>query len=76
MSDPMCFICESIELLQRAVAHTSSFSIGDVVVEANPGRSNMRWVRIRARGADWSWLTPDEAVAVGRHLIERYGKPA
>jgi hypothetical protein len=32
------------------------------------------WVAIRARGAEWSWLTPDEAARVGRDLFERYGK--
>ena len=29
------------------------------------------WVAIRARGAEWSWLTPAEAARVGRHWIER-----
>jgi len=24
---------------------------------------DVRWVGLRARGADWSWLTPEEAVA-------------
>lgn len=30
------------------------------------------WVAVRARGAEWSWLTADEAVRLGRELIERY----
>jgi hypothetical protein len=30
------------------------------------------WVALRARGADWSWLTPDEAVKLGREWIEKY----
>ncbi len=30
------------------------------------------WVALRARGADWSWLTPDEAVQLGREWIEKY----
>ena len=30
------------------------------------------WVAVRARGADWSWLTPDEAVQLGRSLVEKY----
>jgi len=30
------------------------------------------WVALRARGADWSWLTPDEAVELGRTWIEKY----
>jgi hypothetical protein len=31
------------------------------------------WVAIRARGAEWSWLTPDEAARIGREWVERYG---
>jgi hypothetical protein len=34
------------------------------------------WVAVRARGADWSWLTPEEAVRIGRQWIEKYGSPA
>lgn len=30
------------------------------------------WVALRARGAEWSWLTPDEAVELGRAWIEKY----
>jgi hypothetical protein len=30
------------------------------------------WVAVRSRGADWSWLTPDEAVELGRSFIEKY----
>lgn len=30
------------------------------------------WVAVRARGADWSWLTPAEAVELGRSFIEKY----
>jgi hypothetical protein len=30
------------------------------------------WVAVRSRGADWSWLTPDEAVALARAWIEKY----
>jgi hypothetical protein len=30
------------------------------------------WVALRSRGADWSWLTPAEAVQLGRALIEKY----
>jgi hypothetical protein len=33
-----------------------------------------RWIAIRARGAEWSWLTPDEAVIIGRAWIEKYGQ--
>ena len=34
------------------------------------------WVAVRSRGADWSWLTPDEAVQLGRTLIEKYSRLA
>jgi hypothetical protein len=30
------------------------------------------WVAVRSRGAEWSWLTPDEAVELGHRLIEKY----
>lgn len=30
------------------------------------------WVALRARGADWSWLTPEEAVRLGRQWLEKY----
>jgi hypothetical protein len=33
------------------------------------------WVAVRSRGADWSWLTPEEAVRLGREWIEKYGAP-
>ena len=36
-------------------------------------RGDTRWVAVRARGAEWSWLTPDEAVALGRLWLEKYG---
>ncbi len=31
------------------------------------------WVAIRARGAEWSWLTPAEAAMLGRQWVEKYG---
>jgi hypothetical protein len=30
------------------------------------------WIALRSRGADWSWLTRDEAVQLGREWIEKY----
>ncbi len=33
------------------------------------------WVAVRSRGADWSWLTPAEAVELGRAWIEKYSPP-
>jgi hypothetical protein len=32
------------------------------------------WVALRSRGADWSWLTPEEAVELGRAWIARYSQ--
>jgi hypothetical protein len=34
------------------------------------------WVAVRSRGADWSWLTPEEAVCIAHHWLERYGRAA
>lgn len=34
--------------------------------------SDATWVGLRARGAEWSWLTPDEAVAIARIWLEQY----
>ena len=30
------------------------------------------WVAIRARGAEWSWLTPAEAAHLGQQWVEIY----
>lgn len=35
-----------------------------------------RWVAIRARGAEWSYLTADEAADLGRNWVERFGDRA
>jgi len=32
------------------------------------------WVAVRARGAEWSWLTPEEALRIGREWVEKYGQ--
>jgi hypothetical protein len=32
-----------------------------------------RWVAIRARGAEWSYLTTEEAADLGRNWVERFG---
>jgi hypothetical protein len=54
------------------MAHT----VGPYSVEEHsvPG-GNALWIAIRARGAEWSWLTPEEAVAIGRAWVEKYGQP-
>ncbi len=30
------------------------------------------WVAIRARGAEWSWLTQEDALRLARHWMEAY----
>jgi hypothetical protein len=44
-----------------------------VVVEERLIQGETRWVAIRARGAEWSWLTPEEAATIGREWVEKYG---
>jgi hypothetical protein len=44
-------------------------------VEEHSVRGETLWIAIRARGAEWSWLTPEEAAAIGRSWVERYGRP-
>ena len=50
-------------------------SFSPITVEEHV-RGDTRWVAVRARGAEWSWLTPDEAVALGRLWLEKYGSVA
>lgn len=35
---------------------------------------DVRWIAIRARGAEWSWLTPEEAAELARDWSRRYGR--
>ncbi|MBV9249851.1 MAG: hypothetical protein JO227_11480 [Acetobacteraceae bacterium] len=49
------------------MTHTTLFSVEEHV------HGDTVWVAIRARGADWSWLTPEEAVRLGREWVARYG---
>jgi hypothetical protein len=44
---------------------------GSVAVEQHL-HGDTCWVAIRARGAEWSWLTPDEAAELGRQWVEMY----
>ena len=50
-------------------------SFSPITVEEHV-RGETRWVAVRARGAEWSWLTPDEAAALGRLWLEKYGNTA
>ena len=45
-----------------------SYSVEERIVQGDTV-----WVAIRARGAEWSWLTPAEAARLGRQWVERYG---
>ena len=36
-------------------------------------RGDTHWVAVRARGAEWSWLTPAEAAELGRLWVEKSG---
>jgi hypothetical protein len=48
------------------MSHSTSFAVEEHV------HGDTTWVAVRSRGADWSWLTPDEAVQLGREWIEKY----
>jgi hypothetical protein len=50
-------------------------SIGSVIVEEKV-MGDTRWVALRARGAEWSWLTPDDALLLARHWMAAYGSAA
>lgn len=50
-------------------------AIGPYSVEERVIDGDIRWVAIRARGAEWSWLTPAEAARLGQQWVERYGTP-
>ena len=47
-------------------------SFGSVTVEEQT-LGDTRWVALRARGAEWSWLTPDDALMLARHWLTTYG---
>ena len=42
-------------------------------VEERLVEGETRWVAIRARGAEWSYVTTDEAADLGRQWVERFG---
>jgi hypothetical protein len=50
-----------------------SEAISPYSVEERIVTGEVVWVAIRARGAEWSWLTPAEAARLGRQWVERYG---
>jgi hypothetical protein len=46
----------------------SSYSVEERIVQTV-------WVATRARGAEWSWLTPSEAARIGQQWVGSYGSP-
>ncbi len=48
-------------------------AISPYTVEERVMDGGITWVAIRARGAEWSWLTPAEAARLGRQWVARYG---
>ena len=45
-----------------------TYSVEERIVQAETV-----WVAIRARGAEWSWLTPAEAAWIGQQWVDSYG---
>jgi hypothetical protein len=50
-------------------------NFGPVSVEEHV-HGDTRWVAVRARGAEWSWLTPDDALLLARYWMATYGATA
>lgn len=46
--------------------------IGSVAVEEHV-HGDTRWIAVRARGAEWSWLTPQDALLLAQHWMATYG---
>ena len=49
-------------------------AVGPYEVEQRLVGGETRWIAIRARGAEWSFLTPVEAADLGRQLVEQFGR--
>nr|WP_294513465.1 hypothetical protein [uncultured Rhodopila sp.] len=45
---------------------------GSVAVEERVHGDTL-WVAVRARGAEWSWLTPEDALRLAQHWMAVYG---
>ena len=54
--------------LKSMLQAISSYSVEERILDGGTA-----WVAIRARGAEWSWLTPAEAAHLGQQWVERYG---
>jgi hypothetical protein len=45
---------------------------GPVSIEEHV-HGDTHWIAVRARGADWSWLTQNDALLLARHWLATYG---
>jgi hypothetical protein len=59
-------------LVMNTIMTTMPYSAALAVEERKFGETV--WVALRARGSEWSMLTPDEAVSIARAWIEKYTK--
>ena len=50
-------------------------SFGPVCVEEHV-HGDTNWIAVRARGAEWSWLTQNDALLLARHWMAAYGTAA
>ena len=57
----------SVSEVDKPMSQSGSFAVEEHV------HGDTVWVAIRARGAEWSWLTPQEAARLGREWVEKYG---
>ena len=49
-------------------------TFGSVSVEEHL-HGDTKWVAVRARRAEWSWLTQDDAILLARYWMATYGAP-
>jgi hypothetical protein len=68
LGDPFASICEQCEMSDKI----GSSSVEPYSAEERIVGGETVWVAIRARGAEWSWLTPAEAAHLGRQWVEKY----
>ena len=52
-----------------------TIQLGSVSIEEHI-HGDTRWVAIRARGAEWSWLTLTDALILAQHWMATYGATA
>jgi hypothetical protein len=58
--------------MAETILTTMPFSAALAVEERHYG--DKTWVALRARGAEWSMLTPDEAIQLAKSWLEKYSK--